>query len=253
MAFDYDLDDFPGVHVAVDLAFLTVSPPDSSGGRQLLLMVVRRKDGFRQGEWTLPGRFLRPRETVIDAAEVCGREKAGIHKAPWRKLTILDDPDRDPRGWTMSVGVVAPIPFDQARKAIDEDSVDRALVPVSDTRIMLPNGQPELPFGLNELVDKSVSYMRDRYYRLPDPKHFLGETFTLSELQSVHDAILGEGFYSRDSFRRTFERLLTPTGEFSSGTVGKPAALFRRARRSPSGSSMPRRINRPSEPRISKP
>lgn len=234
-----ELDQFPGLHLAVDIAVLTVSEPDADNRRDLLVLLSRRPEGFRAGFWVLPGRFVRERETLVECSRICLREKAGIRGYKPKQLLLLDEPDRDPRGWTMSAGSVVAVPFTVAAAAVAQSPDTRALARVTNYQIQLPDSQDELPFEQQKVVDAAINQMRERYYRKPDPWKFLGETFTLAELKSVHDAVLGKNPYSRDSFRRTMSALLEPTGEFERGTVGKPAELFRRKEKA---NRVPRRI-----------
>jgi 8-oxo-dGTP diphosphatase len=236
-----DISSFPGVHMAIDLAIFTVSPADDLGGRQLLLLLHRRPAGYREGEWVLPGRFVRERETLAQTARACLREKAGIRGYKSKQVTMLDEPFRDPRGWTMSVGSVVAVPYRVAEEAVADSPSNRTLAVVRNYRIEIPNQQDELPFEQQKVVDEAINMMRDRYYRKPDPWKFLGDVFTLSELRSVHDAVLDKSPYSRDSFRRTMTTMLEATGELERGAVGKPAELYRR-RKSESINRVPRRI-----------
>ena len=241
------LEGFPGVHIAVDVAVMTVGPADENGDRPLLTLLYRRPEGFAAGSWSLPGRFVRFEERLREAAAKCLVEKAGIRGITPRQLTVLDKPKRDPRGWTMSVGHIAPVPFEWAARAVAESPNTRELAVVTERQIRFPNSQAELPFEQQKIVDYAVDYLRERYYRSPDPKGFLGERFTLAELFAVHSAVLGKDFYSRDSFRRTFEPWLEETGETTRGGIGKPAMLYTR-RDKPQRT--PRRINKPSSSQI---
>ena len=61
----------------------------------------------------------------------------------------------------------------------------------------------------------------------------LGETFTLRDLQRVHETVLGRAL-NKDSFRRRMlaSGLLKPTGKAQTGVEHRPAELYRFARRS---------------------
>ena len=161
---------------------------------------------------------------------------------------VLDNPDRDPRGWTMSVGHVVPVPFYAALKAVGENPMARDLAIVTDRRIEFRTPQQALPMEQQKVINFAVDYLRTRYASRPDPKGFLGPTFTLSELYEVHSAILGEDYWSRDAMRRNFVPFLEDTGELSKGSVGKPAALYRHRARDPL--TTPRRVQRPSSSQI---
>lgn len=244
-----DLDEFPGVHMAVDIAVMTVGEVEEDDTRRLMTLLVKRPEGYKAGAWTLPGRFLRKYETLAEASEICLQEKAGINGVKARQLLVLDSPDRDPRGWTMSVGHIASVSFSQAVSAMAALPTMRDIAVVTDKHIRFRNTQVVLPFDQQKTIDAAVNYLRDRYLRTPDPKGFLGTRFTMSELYQVHMAVLGKDFMSPYSFRRTFEPLLEATGEKRSETAGKPATIYKRAKRP---SSRPRRLERPSESNIAR-
>lgn len=72
--------------------------------------------------------------------------------------------------------------------------------------------------------------VQSAYRQYPDPCNLLGvKTFTLRELQLLHEDVLEEKL-SKDSFRRFMVQMLEDTGEVNQGTgaVGKPARLFRK-------------------------
>ena len=244
----FDLDDFPGVHMAVDVAVMTVGEPNEWGERQLMTLLVKRTGEFEPGTWVIPGRFVRYRERLKDAAKICLKEKVGITGVNPRQLNVLDEPDRDPRGWTMSVGHVVPVPFYVALKAVGESPMTRDLAVVTEKRIEFRSEQQTLPRSQQKILDYAVNYLRSRYASRPDPKGFLGEKFTLSELYEVHAAILGQKFWSRDAMRRNFLPFLEDTGEISKGTVGKPAVVYRHRERDPL--TTPRRVQIPSSSQI---
>ena len=71
-----------------------------------------------------------------------------------------------------------------------------------------------------------MAWARGLYAAAPDPRGLAGDTFTLLELQRVHEAVAG-GPLQKDTFRRRMIDSLEDTGRHSSGGVGKPARLFR--------------------------
>lgn len=237
------LDTFPGVHLAVDIAVFTVTRIEGEFPR-LQLLIHQRPTGYLAGTWMLPGRFLRPGETVTSAGAICLKEKVGISGVKLRNLVILDEPDRDPRGWTASIGSVTTLPYETARTVVVEKPQERMWIDVGARHLYLPGEQSALPFGQTKLVNAAINYLRDRYFTSPDPRGFLGETFTLRELYEVHVAIWGEEVVSIDTFRRTMDPLLIDTGEMRSGKVGKPSVLYRKRGRQSSSPSV-RRLERP--------
>ena len=59
---DYDPDAFPRIAVTVDVVVLTIRD------ERLHVLVVERGEEPWQGAWALPGGFIRPDETLEEAA-----------------------------------------------------------------------------------------------------------------------------------------------------------------------------------------
>ena len=95
--------------IAVDIVI--VLPPGH--GFQVLL-VKRRKPPFA-GFWALPGGFVERRETLEAAARRELGEETGAEPVHLEQLHTFGDPDRDPRGWTISVAYLSVVNHDQAR------------------------------------------------------------------------------------------------------------------------------------------
>lgn len=205
--------DYPRPSVAVDTAVLTVE----DGALRVLL--VRRGEEHHHGEWALPGTFLRERERLADAVLRCLREKAGIPGRVPRQLHVFDDPERDDRGWVLSVAHVDVVPLAELEGALESDGIRLAAV----------SGEPELiarlPYGHAEIVAKAVEWIRAAYAEAPDPGALLEEPFTLKELRDLHE-IVGGCSLMRDTFRRSMEPQLAGTGQMSDGTRGRPSRLW---------------------------
>ena len=228
-----ELAQFKGPHVAVDVALLTVVPGDTKQEYQLAFLVHKRRDGLAKGEWALPGRMVRENERLEDAVEIALEDKCGIKGVKPIQLYIFDDPTRDARGWVMSVAYLAVEREDVVNGVLEKNkTLDLGYFrPGAGIKLVLPNGQEELPFEQGAIVEKSVEELRRRYKSRPDPDRLLDRTFTLHQLRKIHEAIAGSEI-DKDRFRRRMERLLDPLDSFSSGSVGKPAQLFKRKPRS---------------------
>lgn len=194
------LEDYPRPSVAVDTAVLTVNEGE------LAVVVVSNR---------LTGTFLHPGERLSNAVLRSLREKAGIDGLRPRQLRVFDDPHRDPRGWVLSVAHVDVVPLSR----LGTNGLYR-LVPIGEL--------PTLDYRHNEIVSLAVAEMRSIYATEPDPEQLLEQPFTLRELHTLHEAIAGEDL-QRDTFRRLMLPGLVATGHRSTGGMGKPAELFRRA------------------------
>jgi ADP-ribose pyrophosphatase YjhB (NUDIX family) len=207
------LADYPRPSMAVDAALLTVVPGEDC----LSVLQVHRAEGAN-GEpagWGLPGTFLHEGERLLDAVQRCLREKAGVEGTRPRQLHVFDKPDRDDRGWVLSVAHMDVVRPERLDGRINEQT---RIVPADDPGI--------LPYDHTEIIQRAVATVRASYELVPDPERLVPGPFTILELRQLHEAVVGRKF-QRDTFRRLMEPQLTGTGKMTSGTRGRPAELFR--------------------------
>ena len=221
-----EITDYPAPHLAVDVAVLTVD----EAGRLCVLLVRRRGD--KDGAWALPGRFVRERQRLAEAVAVtledkCGLSPAALRGRTPRQLHLFDDPNRDDRGWVMSMAHLLALPYERLVKVV-ADSPDLRLAPIVDGRVRVA-GQRSLPYGQDAIVDYAVQEMRRLYAEFPDPEGLVSDDeFTLAQLHEIHTAVLDTD-WQIDTFRRHMIPLLDETGRRATGGVGRPAALYSKA------------------------
>ena len=206
------LAEYPQPSVAVDIAVLTVGPDE-----RLDVLLVRRDDD----RWALPGTFLHEKETLDQAVLRALDEKVGLRGTSPRQLHVFDAPERDDRGWVLSVAHVVVLPWKAVQPAVARREGDIAVRPVDDVR--------GLCFDHDDIVCLAADQVRADHRERPDPAGLLDEPFTLRELRRLHEAVLGRLEYSADTFRRAMApQLREEPGKLSAGRVGKPARLYRR-------------------------
>ena len=218
---------FRGPHVAVDVAVLTVVPHEASPtGRAQLSVLVDERESSPAG-LVLPGRFLRQGQTVAQAVADALSIKAGLadlQVAP-RLLRVFDDPARDPRGWTLSLGHAVSVPFDRM------ESATGTLVHLDDRGVAQTGAA--LLFDHDVIVREAAEDIRARYELAPDPDALLEDGFTLAELRHLHEGVLGQPL-RKDTFNRRMVDLLQPQREADGSPTlrtrgGRPAQVYRRA------------------------
>jgi 8-oxo-dGTP diphosphatase len=202
------LADYPRPSVAVDTALLTPDPDEG-----LIVLEVKRDDA---SGWALPGTFLHPGERLADAVNRSLRDKAGVQGVHPHQLEVFDDPDRDERGWVLSVAHWAVVPPQQL-----------ASRSTAATRLMPVTSPGRLIYDHRLIIEAAVRHIRSRYEAQPDPDRLLGDAFTVRQLRLLHEAVAGEKL-DRDWFRREMKDDLEPSGVMSEGTRGRPAELYRR-------------------------
>jgi 8-oxo-dGTP diphosphatase len=234
------LTQFPRPSVAVDTAVLCPVP-----GRGLHVLLTNPGDG----SWQLPGSILRPQERLAEAVARCLREKARLVDRAPVQLHVFDQPDRDDRGWVISVAhldVLAPSDIgitdddnpgeatvsgtsksdDSPAEAAATDS-DHANFPVHRRKLVPVHDVHELSAEHQEIVRVAVHRLRALHERTPDPFGLLESEFSLRQLRELHEVVAGESLQA-DTFRRTMLPLLDPTGQAVSQGRGRPAQTFTR-------------------------
>ena len=99
----YDPSAFPPFAVTADLVILTVRPP------QIQVLLVQREQEPFADTWALPGGFVQPDQSLIEAAQFKLTDKTGlsIDSAHLEQLASFGAPDRDPRMRIISVAWLA--------------------------------------------------------------------------------------------------------------------------------------------------
>jgi 8-oxo-dGTP diphosphatase len=231
----YDAAAYERLSVAVDVVLI------SAFDGALFTLLARRKEHPQKGRWALPGGFVRPKESLEDAAARLLEGKGGLTGVFLEQLYTFGTPDRDPRTRVVSIAYYALV--EQKRFAGISGRNPDVLTP----RLHVPwdgeKGGPvealdasgralPLAFDHADMLGLAVKRLRGKLDYAPIGFELLGDTFTLLELQRVHECVLGHTV-NKDSFRRRMlgTGLLKATGRSQSGVVHRPAELYRFTRR----------------------
>src|SRR5215831_13059149 len=88
---DYDVTAFERPSVAVDIALISAFDGD------LFTLLTRRREHPFKDRWSLPGGFVRPDESLDQAAARVLGAKGGLAQVFLEQLYTFGAPDRDPR------------------------------------------------------------------------------------------------------------------------------------------------------------
>jgi 8-oxo-dGTP diphosphatase len=205
---------YPHPAVAADLAIFTLHE-----GRLRMLLIQRARDPFKEG-WALPGGFVRIHEDLDAAAARELEEETGVAGAYLEQVGAFGNPARDPRERVISVAFFSIIPSDTLHLKSGGDAAAARWWPVNDL--------PKLAFDHQEILEQARHRLRDKVRRSTIALRFLPPEFTLTELQQVHEAILGHALDKRN-FRKWLMSApyLRATGRMRRGGQHRPAELYR--------------------------
>jgi 8-oxo-dGTP diphosphatase len=159
----------------------------------LLVLLMRRADDPFAGCWALPGGLAQPDEDLDAAAARVLRERAGLEGTYLEQLYTFANPQRDPRGRTVSVSYLAVLPFGGASV-----SAGRGAQGVAWFR---PDAPPPLAFDHDRILSYAVRRLRDKIVRTPLAFLLLPEEFTISDLRRVHERVLGAPIPHQTNFQ----------------------------------------------------
>ena len=238
----YDPRAFDPVAVTVDVVTLTIRD-----GALDVLLVQRGVPPF-EGQWALPGGFVKPQAgaagqpaeedldeaAVRELAEETGQRLGRIHL---EQLATYGAPGRDPRMRVISVAylVFAPeLPEPEA----GSDARAAAWVPVASLGLAEGGGQRpgtsrKLAFDHARILADGLERARSKLEYTPLATAFVADEFTISELRTVYETVWGERLHAGNFHRKVLSvpGFVESTGETTQtgGPRGGPRArLYRR-------------------------
>ena len=199
--------------MTVDIVIFTLR----EGSLQVLL--VKRGVPPFEGQYAIPGGFIRGDESLEEAALRELHEETGVRNVFLEQLYTFGNPKRDPRGRVITVAYYALIASDKLSLVAGADAAEAQWFPTSRV--------PPLAFDHKSILDYALERLRNKLEYTTVGFQLLPEKFTLGELQAVYEAILGRPLDKRN-FRRKLALLgiLKPLREWRR-TGRKPAQLFR--------------------------
>lgn len=179
------------------------------------------------GRWALPGGRLRIDQDaeLTSGVQRIAREVLGIELASLRQLGAVGSPDRDPQsGWGLSVLYRALLPNGKLLKDFKDSATDHCWMQIDEPF-------PESLIFPDHLrwISLAVTSTRTEIEELRFPPDILPREFTLSELQTTCEEILGRSI-DKSSFRRKLNdrQIVEPlTGSVVSGMAYRPAQIYR--------------------------
>src|ERR1043166_3435672 len=186
--------------VTVDIVIFTIRD------RKLHLLLIKRLPKTSEGRYALPGGFVREDESLDAAAVRELREETGVEDVYLEQLYTFGEPKRDPRGRVITVAYYALVPHNQLLRA-GTDASDAAWFQVTDL--------PPLAFDHRRIAEYAHQRIRNKLDYTNVGFELLPDKFTLTELQRVHEAILGENLDKRNFRRKIIQRgIVKPAKEW---------------------------------------
>lgn len=222
---NYQPGNYPSIGYTADIVIFTII-----NGKLSLLLIKRGGFPYRDC-WALPGGFVNPDEDSETAAVRELKEETGldVDTLYFEQLKTYSTPNRDPRTRVVSTAYIAFIPYPQLDTPVGADDAKEAhFFAVED---LLSGEEPiDLAFDHKKIILDGIERTRSKLEYTPLATEFLAETFTLSDLRRVYEAVWDTKLHAAN-FRRkvlTTPGFVEPTGtKGESGfTTGRTAELY---------------------------
>jgi 8-oxo-dGTP diphosphatase len=184
-------------------------------GYHLAVLLVPAASAGARERWSLP--WAEAGVGLDAAAERVARDAAGVSVSWIAQAGAFGDGTRHPGAAAISVAYISVTPAG-------------ADAPPHGARWFAAGQLPLLAPRHRAIVDAALTELRASMDRAPVAFKLLGPTFTLGDLQSMYEILLGRRLH-KASFRRALAAafLVEPTEEWRSEGRGRPAQLFRYA------------------------
>ncbi|WP_296260749.1 NUDIX domain-containing protein [uncultured Phocaeicola sp.] len=163
---------------------------------RLSLLLLQRDFEPARGQWSLMGGFVQENESADDAAKRVLYELTGLKDVYMEHIGAFGEIDRDPGERVISLAYYA---------LININEYDRELVQRHNAYWVDVNEMPDLIFDHNKMVEKARRVMKEKASTAPIGFNLLPKLFTLSQLQSLYEAIYGESMDKRNFRKRIAE------------------------------------------------
>lgn len=203
----------PKFYVSVDCIIFGFSEGE------LNLLLLKRNFEPSKGEWSLMGGFVQQDESVDDAAKRVLAELTGLENVYMEQVNSFGEVGRDPGERVISIAYYA---------LINIDEYDREAVQQHNAFWININEMPDLIFDHPQMVQAARDLMKQKASTKPIGFNLLPKLFTLSQLQSLYEAIYGEDIDKRNFRKRIAEMdYIEKTDKIDKKGSKRGAALYK--------------------------
>ena len=213
--------------------------------QKLTVLLIKRKEHPFLGQWSLPGGFVKKDETLHEAAIRSLNIKTGLRDIYTEQLYTFGNPNRDPRMRIVSCSYLSLIDRNKFEFE-NEAEIKWFEVKIENDTLVLKSDNEDLSLRLRKTKKINFEILSDSLLAFDHAEivlngllrlqgkieytdivfNLLPEKFTLTQVQSIYEIILGEKLL-KAAFRRKITNKITETGEYTSEKGHRPSQYYR--------------------------
>lgn len=164
----------------------------------LKILIYKRAKNPCKGAWALPGGFLKKGELFEEAARRILKATTGVSDIYLEEVAVFDQLNRFPPWRVFTVGYFALV------KPGKYQIIDSGLDSI-EVKWFNINELPKLAWDHKNIVDTALKKLRTMVLHKPIGLELMPNKFTLPQLQTLYEAILGKKL-DRRNFRKKMTR-----------------------------------------------
>ena len=185
------------------------------GKLKVLLIECKLKE--YKGLWSLLGDILQPEEDIDEASYRILKDRTGLDDVFLEQVQTFGSVKRHPGGRVITVGYYSLINIRDHQLKLSDNILHWHLV----------NELKEMAFDHNKILETTLCKLRTRIMEEPIIFNLLPKKFSLRELQSVYEAILGSKLDRRNFRKKIFlTDWLIDLNEFETDVTHRPGKLY---------------------------
>ncbi|MEL6392338.1 MAG: NUDIX domain-containing protein [Bacteroidota bacterium] len=191
-----------------------------AGDKDLRVLLIKRGGEPFRGLWALPGGFVDMDENLETSALRELEEETGLTNLFIEQLYTFGNPGRDPRGRVVSVAYYALVNLIDHSPTANSDAEEAEWFALDEL--------PDLAFDHDQILEMAHERLRGKVRYQPIGFELLPEQFTLAQLQSLYECVLGVEQLNKRNFRKRIQDMgvLEEVGR-QKDVPHRPAMLYR--------------------------
>jgi 8-oxo-dGTP diphosphatase len=207
-----DIEDYFKVAISVDCVIFGFED------NVLKVLLIRSDLDTFKGKWSLLGDLVRPNEDIDDASYRVLRGRTGLDDVYLEQVHTFGALNRHPAGRVVTTAYYSLVNIKNHQLKLSNNELHWH--PVNELGAMA--------FDHREILDTCMMQLQQKVMEYPVVFNLLPAKFSLRELQSLYEAILGAKL-DRRNFRKKFflMGLLIDTGEMEKDVPHRPGMLYK--------------------------
>ncbi|SDB12842.1 NUDIX domain-containing protein [Eubacterium oxidoreducens] len=154
---EYKKQEYPKPSVTADIILFSEEEKENK------VLLIKRGNHPYKDCYAFPGGFAEPGETIDETAQRELKEETGLDVKNLQPLRVFSDPNRDPRGWTMTQAYVAIIDAGKMPVKAGDDARDAKWFRISqiqeneERKILLISDEERIMIRVKGMEEKKLS------------------------------------------------------------------------------------------------